>query len=375
MLKYDFTAHLTRFSRVCRDHGMLVGPQEIADAVRAIEAIDMMDYGRVYWTLRSVFLSRHDEITVFDSLFQKFWNFEPMPERGEGGDLTDKFGLTREFGRRPSALQIPEHDETSKDTLVQILRTGASRQRVLSRPDLTVLRSDEMSEMSRIAARMVRAMSTRPGRRRKRHPRKGSLDLRGALRLSLTTGGDPLRVPRRRRVPRVPRLLVILDVSGSMDRYAQLLLQLVFAVYQHTHRVETFVFSTGVTRVTSQLKSSSFGEALASISRSVNHWSGGTQIGASLDQINTRYEDLLDRYTTVFLLSDGWETGDPENLARQLGRMQRKVRKIVWLNPLIGTEDYEMATRGLKAAMPYVDYFASARDIGQLKKLPQLLRR
>lgn len=372
--EHDFTAHITLFSRVLRDHGMLVGPQEIADAIRAVSVVDMMDYGRVYWTLRSVFLSRRDEIPVFDSLFQKFWNFEPMPIRGPGMEPDEKFGLTREFRKRPSVVQLPEHDETSKDTLVQILKTGASPRQVFSRRDLTILRSDEMSDLSRIAARIVRALSTRPGRRRKRHKRKGSLDLRGALRLSLSTGGDPVRIPRKRRVPKVPRLLVLLDVSGSMDRYAQLLLQLIFAVYQHTRKVETFVFSTTLTRVTKELKAPSFAEALRLISGSVNHWSGGTRIGESLERVNSTHEVLMDRYTTVFLLSDGWDTGDPENLATQLRRMQKKVRRIVWLNPLIGTEDYEMATRGLQAAMPYVDYFVSARDVAHLKRLPQLLR-
>ena len=194
------------------------------------------------------------------------------------------------------------------------------------------------------------------------------------MRLSLSTGGDPIRVPRLRRVPRTPRLMVILDVSGSMDRYARLLLQLAFAVGQHTRRVETFVFSTAVTRVTRELLVPSFSEALYRVGLSVNHWSGGTRIGESLQRINTAYEFLEDRFTTVFLLSDGWETGEPRELAHQLSRMRLRVRSLVWLNPLAGSDDFQPLARGLQAAMPYVDHFVPANNIEHLKRLPSLLR-
>ena len=258
--------------------------------------------------------------------------------------------------------------------MIQLLREGASALHVTSERDLSALGGGDLAELSRIAARMVRALSSRPGRRRKRDRRKGVPDLRGAMRLSLSTGGDVVRVPRLRRVPRVPRLMVLLDVSGSMDRYARLLLQLVFAVGQHTKRVETFVFSTTVTRVTRELSVPSFPEALHRIGRAVNHWSGGTRIGESIRRINTAYEHLEDRFTTVILLSDGWETGEPRELARELARMRLRVRNLIWLNPLAGSQDFQPLARGLQAAMPYVDHFVPASSVEHLKRLPGLLR-
>ena len=372
--QYDFISHLTRFCRVLRDHGLLIGPNETADAVRAISLVDMMDRGRVYWTLRSLMLSRREEIGIFDELFERFWSFEPQPTRPPMTQGMGPAGGMRDLKPRPRSIVLPENDSRSDDTFLQIVRTGASAAEVATERDLTVLQSDELSELSRIAARMVRALASRPGRRRKRHKRKGIPDLRGALRLNLATGGEPIRLPRMRRVPRVPRLMVLLDVSGSMDRHARLLLQLVYAVTQHTKRVETFVFSTSVTRVTRQMKAPSFGEALRRVGAAVDHWSGGTRIGESIARINADYEGLQDRYTTVFLLSDGWETGEPQQLAREMRRMQRRVRSVVWLNPLLGTQDYEPLARGLQAVMPYVDHFVSAKDISHLKRLPQLLR-
>ena len=315
---YDFTAHLTLFSRVLRQHGFLVGPSETADVVRAINAVDMMDRGRIYWSLRSLLVSRHDEIPIYDELFEKFWNFEPIPVRKPTESKSDLITGAREFRQRPRTLFMPEHDATSNESLIQVIQRGASAREAASEKDLTVIRADEYEELSKIAARMIRALASKPGRRRKRHKRKGTPDLRSAFRLNMATGGDMIRLPRLRRVPKVPRLLVLMDVSGSMERYAQLLLQLVYAVTQHTRRVETFLFSTSLNRVTRELNVPSFAEALRRVSKSVSHWSGGTRIGESLSQINTQYEHLLSRYTTVFLLSDGWDTGEPERLGREI---------------------------------------------------------
>ncbi len=371
---YDFVAHLTRFCRALRGRGFLVGPQEVSDAVRALGMVDSLDRARVYWTLRGVLMSRHEETGVFDEMFGRFWNFEPLPREAPAQQAKGPAGGARRLRPRPRVVALPEHDSRSDDTLLQILRAGASAREVAVERDLTALRSDELSELSRIASRMVRALASRPGRRRKRDKRKGVPDLRGAFRLNLATGGDPIRLPRMRRAPRTPRLLALLDVSGSMERHARLLLQLVFAVTQHTKRIETFVFSTSVTRVTRQMSAPSFSEALRRVGSVVEHWSGGTRIGECIARMNAEHEGIQDRYTTVFLLSDGWETGDPALLASELRSMRKRVRRVVWLNPLLGTRDYEPLARGLQAVTPYVDDFVSARDIGSLKSLPKLLR-
>ena len=372
--QYDFTAHLTRFCRALRSHGLLVGPLETADAVRTAGLVDVMDRGRVYWSLRSVLLSRREDIGVFDELFQRFWSFEPFPERPPARRGPTAEGGARELRPRPRSLMLPEQEAASQDILVQLLRTGASSREVRSPRDLSVLGAEELSELSRIASRIVRALASRPGRRRQRNRRKGTPDLRGALRFSIATGGDPVRLPKLRRRPRVPRLLVLLDVSGSMDRHVQLMLQLIYAVCQHTKRVEAFAFSTSATRVTRELRAPSFSEALDRISRVVDHWSGGTRIGESLDRISAGYPGLQDRQTTVFLLSDGWETGNPEGLGRRMREMRRRVRRVVWLNPLLGTEGYEPLARGLQSVSPYVDHFVPAADLSHLRRLPQLLR-
>ena len=373
--QYDLVSHVIRFCRSLREYALLVGPSETADAVQSLSLVDIMDRDQVYWAFRSILVSRADEIAAFDDCFHRFWAFRLLQEAPPLLPALTQAGGARRYNRPviEASSGDEEPDENQSPTL-QIIRTGASSVEVASRRDLTVIVGDEMAAVSEIAARVVRALPSRPGRRRRRHRRKGIPDLRNAFRLSLSHGGDLITLPRRRRVPRISRLLVLVDVSGSMDRHAKLLLQLVYALGQRAGRVETFVFSTSLTRVTRQLKAPSFSETLRRIGDLVRHWSGGTRIGGCLGTLNREYGDLLDRNTSVFLLSDGWETGDPELLAKELAQLRRQVRRLIWLNPLLGTPDYEPLTLGLQAARPHVDIFASALDLAQLKRLPSLLR-
>ena len=369
----DLVSHTVRFCRALRDRGLLVGSGETAAALRALALVDVMDREQVYWGLRSLLVSRPHEAPAFDECFHAFWTLR-TPEAAQGMGMP---APARAGPMVPTRYRLGAGDgsQSGRDgPSVGILRTGASPREVSGRPDLTVFRRDRLDEVFHLAARLVRALPSRPGRRRKPHRRKGTPDLRRAIRMSLHHGGDLIEVPRRRRAPRVPRLLVLLDGSGSMERYANLLLQLVYALGQRAGRIETFVFTTSLTRVTRQLRAPSFSEAMARVGEQVSHWSGGTRIGECLATLNRDHAHLLDRSTSVVLLSDGWETGKPEALAEELGRIRRRVRRLVWLNPLMGTPGYEPLTVGLQAARPHVDVFASAMDLEHLKRLPGVLR-
>ena len=372
--RYDLVSHVTLFCRALRRLGLLVGPAETACAIKALELVSILDRDQFYWTLRAVLVSRADDIAAFDECFFRYWR-SWLPGTAASAQVPAATGRPLRYGHlrdtwAPGGMEA----EDAQPPLVEVVRTGASTVAVAARRDLTVLRGDDLEEISSIAARLVRALPSRPGRRLRSHRRKGAPDLRGAFRLSLSHGGDLILLPRRRRIPRVPRFLVLLDVSGSMDRHAKLLLQLVYALAQRSGRVETFVFSTSLTRVTHELKAPSFSEALRRVGDVVGHWSGGTRIGESLLSLNRDHFHLLDRDTTVFLLSDGWETGDPELLAREMAVLRRQVRRLIWLDPLLGTPEYEQATLGLRAAAPYVDRFASALDLSHLRRLPHIVK-
>ena len=202
------------------------------------------------------------------------------------------------------------------------------------------------------------------------------VDLRRAIADSLRSGGDIVRLPRRKRRERPRPLVLLCDISGSMERYTRMLLHFAYAVTQRHHRVETFLFSTSLTRVTRQLRAAGPDHALAALSQSVSGWSGGTRTGAALKEFHQRWSRrVLNRGPVALLISDGWDRGDPKELGRQVARLQRSCHRLIWLNPLIGTTDYAPLTRGLQAALPFVDDFLPVRTLNNLAQLAIHLNR
>jgi uncharacterized protein with von Willebrand factor type A (vWA) domain len=216
-----------------------------------------------------------------------------------------------------------------------------------------------------------------PGERRTRRWVRGRgarVDLRRALAQSVRTGGDVFKLPRRRRRTRPRPLVLLCDVSGSMERYSRLLLHFAHAIGRRHRRVEAFVFSTDLTRVTNELGARRLDQAVADVSRSVAGWSGGTRIGESLRQFHQGWtRRALHGGPVVLLISDGWDRGDPIVLRDQIKRLQRSSHRLIWLNPLIGTVDYAPLTRGLQAALPFVDHFLPARTLTDLADLARHL--
>jgi uncharacterized protein with von Willebrand factor type A (vWA) domain len=212
-----------------------------------------------------------------------------------------------------------------------------------------------------------------PGERRTRRwiPGRGSrLDLRRAISDSLRTGGDIVALKRRTRRIRPRPLVLLCDVSGSMERYSRMLLHFAHAVSRRHQRVEAFLFSTELTRVTRELGLPRPDDALSAVSRAVRSWSGGTRIGAAVKEFHQRWSRrVLVGGPVVLIISDGWDCGDPGELRDQIARLQRSSHRLIWLNPLIGTADYAPLTRGLQAALPFVDDFLPARTLSNLADL------
>jgi hypothetical protein len=193
------------------------------------------------------------------------------------------------------------------------------------------------------------------------------------LRRSLTTGGELMELSFRRRKPRKTRLVVISDVSGSMDIYSRILLQFVYGLQNSFARVETFVFSTSLERITPHLKRKDYRQALELLSRNVRGWSGGTLIGASLAAFNNAWLKLIDKRTIIIIMSDGWETGEPAELTAALAELQRRAGRLIWLNPLLGSATYQPLVRGMQAALPFIDVFAPLHNLASLRALEQHL--
>ena len=374
MAPQALSAAVIRFGALLRRHGLPVTVTQITDAVRALDHLDVAARSVVYLGLRVVLVGRPEDVPAFDRCFDAFWR-----TRGEADEVAEALaGPTlpeepatagREGGeeRRDSvALEAwGERDEADDGEPLGV--PAASEREALTAQDFASFGQEQLDEVYRLTIQIARRLARRISRRRRPSARRGRLDLRRTLRANLTRG-DLIDLRYRRRKPRKLRLVLLCDVSGSMDLYSRFLLQFLFALQHVFSRVETFTFSVRLTRVTELLRARSYREVLRRLT-AVRDWSGGTRIGESLAEFNRGWPHLVDRRTIVILLSDGWDTGDPDVLADELLRIKRRAGRVIWLNPLLGNPSYEPLTRGMAAALPLVDHFAAAHNLAALRDL------
>lgn len=245
--------------------------------------------------------------------------------------------------------------------------SGASAQQRLLKVDLSDVSDEDLLALEQISMRLFRKMSLRLARRRKIRNLAETIDVRRTIRRSIPRGGDPIVLAFRGRKPRKHKLVIFLDVSGSMNSYSLFLVRFAYALQKYFKSVYTFLFSTNVVEITDLLRTQDLRDALLGLSQRAAGWAGGTKIGDSLRDFNRKDSRRLLSSNTVFLLlSDGWDTGEPELLAAELREIQRRVRELIWLNPLLGLEEYAPVTRAMSAALPYVDVFAPGHNLESL---------
>ena len=357
-----FLDNLLAFGRLLRRAGIDVHTGRMLDLVEALPHIDLAARDEVYHACRALLVHGPEQIAAFDRAFEAFWRVQTaasvVGNRRESGQSVLSGMETLVGDALPAGA--PEADGASSVDVA--IKTWSDRGGVANK-DFADCTSDEQA---RIAAALS-ALRWTPGFRRTHRWVAGNgprTDLRRAVAASRRTGGDVATLPRRRRRLTPRPLVVLCDVSGSMERYSRMLLLFAHALIRRRPRVEAFLFSTHLTRVTRQMRQRRPDAALSAMSRDVTDWSGGTRIGEALHTFNRRWaRRVLNGGPVVLLISDGWDRGDPQQLGREIARLQRSCRRLVWLNPLIGTADYAPLTRGLQAALPYVDDFLPARTL------------
>jgi len=371
----SLAAATSRFARLLRQQGVPITVGQVTDAVRALEHLDVTDRQDVYLGLRAVLVSRPEDEAVFARVFEAFWRavssddleLQALPSSvpsAADGSAADTSAERREA----IALEAWEEPDAGGDDSGEPLGVpAASELETLAARDFSTFSADQLDELYRLTVRIARRLARRISRRRRPAVRRGRVDLRRTLRANLSRG-ELIELRYRRRKRRKVRLVLLCDVSGSMDLYSRFLLQFLFALQRVFTRVETFTFSVHLTRVTDLLRGRSYREVLRRL-ESVRDWSGGTRIGESLAEFNRGWPSLVDRRTIVIILSDGWDTGDPGVLATELARIRRRAGRVIWLNPLLGNPAYEPLTRGMAAALPLVDHFAAAHNLAALRSL------
>jgi uncharacterized protein with von Willebrand factor type A (vWA) domain len=369
--------NLLLFGRLLRGAGLDVHPGRMVDAIRALEDVGVGRRDDVRAVLRTLLVHRHEDLDRFDRAFDLFWRAR---SDGPPGPALFSLGERPRIAARPApatAVSIEMDDASGAGTTPARLAVGAYSRAELSRTrDFAAFAPADVDAARRLLARVAWQLGTRRTRRWSRAPR-GAVDLRTILRRNLTRGGELAILPRRQRRLRPRPIVVIGDVSGSMERYSRVLLHFAHALTHGDARVESFVFATRLTRVTPRMVRESLDDVrgLESVVRDVHDWGGGTRIGEALRTFNTRWARRVMRNGPVVLIvSDGWDRGDPALLARELARIRRSCRRVVWLNPLLASPGYEPLTRALQAALRHVDDFLPVHNLEALEQLAARLR-
>jgi uncharacterized protein with von Willebrand factor type A (vWA) domain len=366
-----FLPNLVVFVRLLRRAGLPVHTGRLLDAASALTLVGIRRRGDVHHALRTLLVHRHEDLALFDRAFDVFWRARGRRwGRSDVGSLSEqRAGVTLRFvmpGLDDEKVAGPTPTASGEPPGVP-RRTWSARE-ALRQKNFARYTTEEIVA----AARVLDRLRWHPGLRRTRRwvARRGAdVDLRRLLRERARAGGDLAVLPRRTRRQRPRSIVVVADVSGSMERYTRMLLQFVHALQQR-RRVEAFLFATRLTRVTHQLRTDRVDAAVRAISRAVDDWGGGTRIGEALRQLNVHWaRRVLTRGPVVLIVSDGWDRGDPVLLARELARVRRSCHRLIWLNPLLGTDGYEPLTRGMAAARPYLDDFLPVHNLASLEAL------
>jgi uncharacterized protein with von Willebrand factor type A (vWA) domain len=371
-LSGQFLHNLLLFGRVLRKLGLDVNPGRMMDLVSALDHIEIVRRQDFYHAARTLLVHDREDIPLFDEAFALFWRKPAESWEVDWQGLTRRRRTGPVLTHPPLQNAAPESGDSASEqelTVIEVTRTYSDRE---------LLRHKNFAEMSEAEADAVKHMMSHllwnvsERRTRRRRPGKGHLiDLRRTLRHSLRSGGEVLRWSFREPKRKPRPLVVIADISGSMERYTRLLLHFIYGMKSALSQpVEAFLFSTRLTRITRPLQKRDLDLALKEVGSLVHDWAGGTRIGESLKTFNFDWaRRVLGRGALVLIISDGWDRGDVDLLEREMARLKRNCHRLIWLNPLLGAPDYEPLTRGIQAALPHIHDFLPVHNLASLEDL------
>ena len=391
-LHLDLPAVVGAFSQRLHDAGMPVTPSQTQQYARSLVLTKPVSRRRLYWTTRAVFVTGFIQLPTFERVFREVFGtsakedsesdeeveLEPAPPKDENEDEED--GPDDEdlpdSGQGGTEINQSsgegDDDEDADEQEIPIL--SASEEEELSEKHFSALASHELAALYRLMVRLDLATPVRRTRRRKRGRHGEHMDMRRTLRDSLKTGGDPIKLARRRRRVQKRRLVLLCDISGSMEPYARAYLQFLHCARASGPDHEAFVFATRLTRLTKQLAGRNPNRAIRRATESVEDWSSGTRIGDALKAFNDRYGRRgMARGSVIVILSDGWERGDPEMVAREMERLARLAYRIVWVNPRVSAPGFQPKAGGLVAALPFCNALVSGHSLNALDQVAEAI--
>ena len=387
------------FCRVLRRAGLKITSGRIIDVFRSFDHLDVTNLDHVYAATKSNLITSHEEVPLFDAVFRRYWFDETgnpftgddtdvmdtpfdddlaegAGEEGAGGKPDDDAeSQDQETAQDSSGLPADEEDEVQGETTESDEENDEgipsySAAEVLSGKDFSSFDADQVAELRRLIAKIVPMLATKISRRKKPDLRAREIDLKKSVKRSIRTGGEVLRLFRRKRKIQKTQIILICDVSGSMDSYSQFLIQFLYSLQNEIKSLRTFVFSTRLSDATPYLRHKDIKFALQRLANEVHDWSGGTQIGNCLRTFNYEYgRTIINSRTIVLIISDGWDRGDTDTLGKEMERLSKKCHRLLWLNPLLGSPGYRPIDRGMRTALPYCDEFMSAHNLDSLVEM------
>jgi uncharacterized protein with von Willebrand factor type A (vWA) domain len=373
------TERVILFSRFLKNHGFKVFSSSVVDALRCLEEGGVSDREDFFHFLRANFVSTDVEWKLFRDLFEEFWQNTPKQdhrkeerEKEELPECSEDLVLERMI----EPVEQNEADLRTKSERESLEGAMFSPVALLEKRDLSCFDRKDIQVAQLILKNMMSSFRICEGRRFKRSKKPGDIHFRLILKKSLRAGGIPLELFYRRKKKRLKKLVILVDVSGSMDRYARFVMPFIMGLKGVGSRADVYVFSTSLTPITRLVRKLSIDKALEMISEVVPDWSGGTRIGDSLRQFNERFgPKYLNRRTIAVIISDGWDLGARNVLKREMETLARKVHSVLWLNPLAGDPEYKPLCRGMQTVLPYVDHFLAADSLGSLRRVGRTLSR
>ncbi len=377
-------ANVMHFARLLRRAGLQIGPGETLAAITALSMVDISDRRTLRAALRTVMLRRHEDEMVFDQAFDLFWR-NPDAARfaeilaameGRAPNQEKAPAGSRRLAEAMSAAKSRERPPGPDEAREVHAQLTASAQEKLETMDFEAMSAAEINDAKTEIARLRLPLDQRRTRRTRRDDRGSMVDLKATLRQSLRHSGEILQLSRRARLTKPPPLVVLCDISGSMARYAQILLHFLHAVANDRDRVTVFLFGTRLTNITRQLARRDPEAAFEAVAGSVPDWSGGTRIGEAIEQFNRLWaRRTLAQGAVVLLVTDGLDRDGAAGLADAMARLHRSTRRLIWLNPLLRYAGFLPITQGAKAILPHVDEFRAIHSLASLRSLIDALSR
>jgi uncharacterized protein len=370
--KTSLSENVIVFCRFLRGQGFVIGVQEQALALKALTFINFEERDNFRDALRTTLVKNVQNLLKFDRIFDDYWK---ELEKSVDAKIKDSEELKQKkqsqvdatFNNLKSWMNGKKVDEQQELASYSI---GEN----LSEKDFSVIPKEDLNEVMQLIKEMSKSLAIKANRRHQNTINHKQFDLRNTVRRNIKRGGELIEIAFKKPKKNRLKLVMLCDVSKSMDLYSAFLIQFIYAFQVVYRNIETFVFSNSIHRITNELKNKTFDEAMRELSQKFIGWSGGTQIGLSFQEFTLNYStQMLDKQTIVLILSDGWDTGKVDVLKDSMQIIHQKAQKVIWLNPLAGNSNFEPTVQGMSVSMPYIDIFASVHNVESLRKIEKFI--